>query len=66
MQLAKDKESIILPALLSVLILVAWHLGVKVSKTNIFPTPVSVWYGLIELLKKGLLLSGSNPVECLQ
>ncbi len=57
MQLAKDKESIILPALLSVLILAVWHVGVKLAHTNIFPLPLQVWHALLELFRKGLLLA---------
>lgn len=47
---------ILLPCLVGIAFLAAWHYSVKVSKSDIFPTPMEVWRGLGELVRKGLLL----------
>lgn len=46
----------ILPGLVGVLFLLAWHWGVRISGSDIFPTPLQVWAGLGELASQGLLL----------
>jgi NitT/TauT family transport system permease protein len=45
-----------LPLLVAVLFLVAWHLAVLISGSGLFPTPVKVLGGVVELIQKGLLL----------
>ncbi len=45
-----------LPILVGALGLAAWHLAVRVSGSDIFPTPVEVGRGLIELAERGLLV----------
>ena len=46
----------LLPLAVGVLFLVAWHFGVKMSGSDIFPTPMQVAQGLGELARQGLLL----------
>jgi NitT/TauT family transport system permease protein len=48
--------TIALPLAVGVLFLLAWHFAVRISGSDIFPTPKQVWLGLIELAKQGLLL----------
>ncbi len=48
--------TILLPLAVGVFFLLAWHGAVKVSGSDIFPTPKQVWLGLIELAKQGLLI----------
>ena len=43
----------ILPGIVGIIFLVAWHLAVKFSGSDIFPTPMQVWAGLGELAKQG-------------
>lgn len=38
-------------------LMVAWHVGVRLSHTTIFPSPFDVWNGTGELIRKGLLLA---------
>ena len=45
-----------LPLLTSAAALVAWHAGVQLSQSDLFPTPVAVLAGIVELAKEGLLL----------
>lgn len=47
---------IILPLVTAALFLGAWHLAVKLSASDIFPTPLEVLRGLGELARQGLLL----------
>ncbi len=47
---------IILPLATAVLFLVGWHTAVKMSGSDIFPTPYEVLRGLGELARQGLLL----------
>lgn len=49
-------SEILLPLLVGVLFLAAWHLAVKASGSDIFPTPLEVLRGLVELAQQGLLL----------
>ena len=46
----------ILPGIVGILFLAAWHVAVKISGSDIFPTPLQVWAGLGELAQQGLLL----------
>jgi NitT/TauT family transport system permease protein len=57
MTLRKDLESIILPLVLTIGLLLAWHWGVRLTHTNIFPSPASVVKGMGDLVRRGLLLS---------
>jgi NitT/TauT family transport system permease protein len=45
-----------LPLGVSVVLLVAWDLGVRLSGSDIFPKPIDVVRGILELARKGLLL----------
>jgi NitT/TauT family transport system permease protein len=45
-----------LPLLVAAMFLLAWHLGVRLSKSDLFPTPLDVWKGILELIHEGLLL----------
>jgi NitT/TauT family transport system permease protein len=45
----------ILPLGTAVVFLLMWHLGVRISGSDLFPTPVDVARGIGELLQKGLL-----------
>jgi NitT/TauT family transport system permease protein len=45
-----------LPLITGALFLTAWHLAVKMSGSDIFPTPLQVLSGLGELANQGLLL----------
>ena len=45
-----------LPAIVAVIFLSGWHLSVKTSGSDIFPTPWQVCLGLAELARQGLLL----------
>lgn len=47
---------IVLPLMVGALSLLLWHVAVKVSGSDIFPTPYEVLRGLIELIQQGLLL----------
>lgn len=47
---------IILPLLTALLFLAGWHTAVKMSGSDIFPTPYQVLCGLGELARQGLLL----------
>jgi NitT/TauT family transport system permease protein len=48
-------ETILLPLVAFALLVVVWHVGVLVSGTEIFPTPLKVLRGLRELYQNGLL-----------
>lgn len=50
------KLEVVLPFLVGLLFLTAWHLTVKASGSDIFPTPYAVLGGLAELARQGLLL----------
>jgi NitT/TauT family transport system permease protein len=45
-----------LPLGVAVLLLVLWHVAVRLSGSDLFPTPVDVLLGVVELARKGLLL----------
>ncbi len=47
---------IILPSIVGIVFLAAWHGAVVWSGSDIFPTPRQVWSGLGELASQGLLL----------
>ncbi|HEX8371342.1 MAG TPA: ABC transporter permease [Chthoniobacterales bacterium] len=47
---------VVLPCLVGVVLLCAWHFAVKHAERDFFPTPFQVWLGLGELAQKGLLL----------
>ncbi|MCC7374432.1 MAG: ABC transporter permease [Verrucomicrobiales bacterium] len=54
--LAQRLAAIFLPLLVGMVLLAAWHLAVKFSGTDIFPTPAEVVRGIIELVNRGLLV----------
>ena len=47
---------IVLPLGVAALALLLWHAAVKLSGSDIFPTPLEVLKGLGELARQGLLL----------
>jgi NitT/TauT family transport system permease protein len=46
----------LLPLGVAVLFLLAWDAAVRLSRTRLFPTPLEVGGGIVELARKGLLL----------
>ena len=48
--------SLALPLGVAVLLLAAWHGAVRLSGSDLFPTPLEVLRGLVELVQRGLLL----------
>lgn len=49
-------SKIILPLIIAAVFLAAWHSLVRISGSDLFPTPIEVLRGIIELIEKGLLL----------
>jgi NitT/TauT family transport system permease protein len=47
--------SLALPVTVGTLFLLAWHVGVRLTGSDLFPTPVDVARGIAELFAKGLL-----------
>ena len=45
-----------LPLLVAALLLMVWHVAVRMSGSDLFPTPLEVLRGIIELARQGLLL----------
>ena len=52
----RDSTFILLPIGVGVLGLFLWHVAVRLSGSDIFPTPLEVLRGLIELAQQGLLV----------
>lgn len=52
----KRYSSILLPALTATVFLIVWHSLVRISGSDLFPTPKDVAMGIHELFEKGLLL----------
>ena len=48
--------SVLLPLTVAAIFLVVWDLAVRLTGTNLFPTPLEVAAGIGELVRKGLLL----------
>lgn len=46
----------VLPLVVGAVLLGTWDLGVQFSKSNLFPRPIDVVYGIVELAQKGLLI----------
>jgi NitT/TauT family transport system permease protein len=49
-------SKIVLPLMVAAVFLAAWHCLVRISGSDLFPTPVEVLRGIVELIEKGLLL----------
>lgn len=49
-------EKVILPLLVGIVFLIGWHIWVKLSGSDIFPTPWQVMLGLVELAQQGVLV----------
>ncbi len=45
-----------LPLGVAALLLLLWHIAVRISGSDLFPAPLDVFLGVIELARKGLLL----------
>ena len=50
------KKELVLPLAVATLFLTAWHVAVKASGSDIFPTPWQVVLGIAELARQGLLV----------
>jgi len=48
-------ESLLLPLLVAAIFIAVWHFSVKISNSDIFPTPVMVVTGIVVLIQNGLL-----------
>jgi NitT/TauT family transport system permease protein len=48
-------QSVVLPILVAVTLILTWHTAVKLSGNDIFPTPLQVASGVVELTQKGVL-----------
>jgi NitT/TauT family transport system permease protein len=48
-------EKLILPLIVATVFLGLWHASVRISGSDLFPTPLEVAKGLVELIQKGLL-----------
>ncbi len=49
-------SAVVLPLVVAVILLFAWDTAVRVSGSHLFPKPIDVWWGLVELGRKGLLV----------
>lgn len=49
-------QSLVLPLVVAVVFLIAWDAAVRLSKSDLFPRPIDVLRGIIELAQSGLLL----------
>ncbi len=49
-------EPVALPLIVAGLFILAWHLGVQLSGTHIFPKPAAVLAGMVELVRRGVLI----------
>ncbi len=52
----RSVPKILLPLGVALVLLGAWHLGVRIMHSDLFPTPFDVARGIMELLREGLLL----------
>jgi len=52
----RDWGKMIRPLLVAVVFLLVWDGGVRISHSDLFPKPLEVLRGIIELIQKGLLL----------
>lgn len=48
--------AVVLPLAVGVFFLLLWDVSVQLSGSQIFPRPLDVWRGLLELVRKGLLV----------
>jgi len=51
----KSKSAVLLPMLVAAAFVLVWDGAVRVIGSELFPKPLDVWWGLAELLRKGLL-----------
>src|SRR5437016_5487520 len=49
-------QNIVLPLMVAAVFIAVWHLAVWLSGTPIFPKPAQVLAGMVELIKRGVLL----------
>ncbi len=50
-------EAILLPALTAAALIALWHFAVRLTHSDVFPSPLAVLRGIGELARKGVLLS---------
>jgi len=48
-------EAVLLPLIIGALVIFFWHMAVVLSGTQIFPKPVQVLLGMVELARRGVL-----------
>lgn len=53
---ARQLFEFILPTIVLVAFIATWDLSVRLSGSQLFPKPIDVWWGLMELIRKGLLV----------
>ncbi len=53
---SRPPSAFVLPAAVAMVILVVWEMAVRYSNNNLFPGPWEVGLGIVELVRKGLLL----------
>jgi NitT/TauT family transport system permease protein len=52
---SRTVEAILLPALTAAVLVAVWQAAVKLSHTDVFPSPLAVARGFVELARKGVL-----------
>jgi NitT/TauT family transport system permease protein len=52
----RSLASVLLPLIVAVIFLLVWDLAVRLTGSKLFPTPLEVAAGIVELVRKGLLL----------
>ena len=51
----RDYSGVVLPAAVAITFVILWDGAVRLSGSSLFPKPLDVWWGLMELARKGLL-----------
>lgn len=52
---SKPLQSVLLPTVVGVALLCGWHATIRLTKNELFPVPLDVLQGILELARKGLL-----------
>ncbi len=53
---SRSWSSLLAPLTIAVVFLLGWDGAVRLSGSDLFPKPIEVWWGIMELIQKGLLL----------